>query len=186
MAGSADNVKLWPEANVYVFNGSTTFDPATHLPATIADPFPAGTGSAPLWTVAGMLNGDAGFEESREWDESDVKAWGYGVIKVASKDYKDERKWTALEDNKVTYDLLWPGSTDTQIVVPKPALRYIAFELKDDEGRIERYISATKARHWAQNVNKKEGSVEGYEFTSRIFPKGDFSLYLVQKGIPTP
>ncbi|QSL99879.1 major tail protein [Gordonia phage Ayotoya] len=179
MAGNADNVKLWDGADVLIFTGSgvpsSTATPAT-LPATITDDWPTD------WKYVGLLKGDSGFQDSREWSETDIPAWGYGTVKVSSKDFKDTRKFTAIEDNETTFGLIWPGSDDTKIVVPKPANRFIAFQLVDDDGGKVRYISKRKARIWAPNWNQVEGQVDGYEFDSRIFPDSNKELYRVQKA----
>lgn len=183
MAGNADNVMLWDGADVLVYTGAGTpsagSTPAT-LPATVTDEWPDD------WAYVGLLNGDAGFQDSREWSETDIPAWGYGTVKVASKDFKDTRKFTALEDNDTTFGIIWPGSDDTKIVVPRPAYRFIAFQLKNEDGGTYRYISKKKARLWAPNWNQAEGKVDGYEFDARIFPNGNRELYLVQKSVVTP
>ncbi|EIV23230.1 MULTISPECIES: hypothetical protein [Mycobacteroides] len=182
MAGNADNVKLWDGADVLIYTGTDSpYDitsPATtnNLPATITDPWPA------LWKYVGLLHGDNGFENTREWNETDITAWGYGVVKVASKNLKVERKFTALEDNETTTSLIWPGSTDTAIVVPKPASRFIAFQLVDDLGHTTRYISKLRSRIWAPNANEKEGAADGYGFTARIFPNSNKELFALQKS----
>ncbi len=182
MAGNADNVKLWDGADVLIYlgtgNPNVIVSPATapDRPEAITDDWPA------LWKYVGLLKGDSGFQDSREWSETDIPAWGYGTVKVSSKDFKDTRKFTAIEDNDTTFGLIWPGSDDTKIVVPRPAQKYIAFQLVDDEGNTERYISKRKARIWAPNWNQVEGQVDGYEFDARIFPDSDKELYYVQKA----
>lgn len=186
MAGNADNVKIWTDADVLVYTGPGSpfeiISPATsaNVPASITDLFNS------TWAYVGMLKGDAGFAESREWSQTDIPAWGYGTVKVSNKDYKDTRKFTAIEDNDTTFDLIWPGSTDTDIVVPKPANRYLAFELTDDEGNKKRLITRKKSQVWAPNWNQVEGNVDGYEFEGRIFPTGDKKLYAVQASVVTP
>ncbi|CPR79221.1 hypothetical protein [Mycobacteroides abscessus] len=186
MAGNADNVKLWDGADVLIYTGTGSpwdiVSPATtpDVPATITDPWPA------LWKYVGLLHGDNGFENSREWNETDITAWGYGVIKVASKNLKVERKFTALEDNDTTEGLIWPGSTSSTLVVPKPASKFIAFQLVDDLGQTKRYISKLKSRIWAPNANEKEGAADGYPFTARIFPNGNKELFGIQKSVVAP
>ncbi|CAM3432790.1 hypothetical protein [Tsukamurella hominis] len=179
MAGNPDNVKLWDGADVLILDKAGALAPAD-LPTAVTDPFPA------PWEFVGLLNGDQGFENSREWDETDITAWGYGVVKVASKNLKVERKFTALEDNETTMGLIWPGSTSTALVVPKPAYKYVAFQLVDDLGQTVRYVSKLKARIWASNANEKEGAADGYEFNARIFPNSAKELFLVQRSVVTP
>jgi hypothetical protein len=94
MAGDPANVHLWIEADVLVYPGPTL--PTGDIPADITAPWVTTTGK---WGYFGLLVGDDGIDIQRQWDETDIPAWGYGTIIVASKNFKSNGKVSAREEN---------------------------------------------------------------------------------------
>lgn len=176
MAGNPDNVVLWTEADVLLYNATTL--PVDDLPDTITDPFVTTTGK---WGYLGLLVGADGIDIQREWDETDIPAWGYGTIIVASKDFKCTGMASAREDNPVVQSILWPGSTDTTLVVPDPAHQFVAMEKRSATGKKHRMITKRPARHWIANDKKVEGDNTPYQVNMRIFPNAARELFLVQQ-----
>lgn len=176
MAGNPDNVVLWTEADVLVYNAATL--PTLDLPADITAPFDTAEGK---WGYLGLLVGADGINIQREWDETDIPAWGYGTIIVASKDFRCTGTVSAREDNAVIQSILWPGSTDTTLVVPDPSHQYVAIEKRSATGKKHRMVSKRPVRLWIANEQKVEGDNTPYEVTMRIFPNSARELFLVQQ-----
>lgn len=168
MAGDPLNSNLWTEADVYI-GGLDAVNPAT-----VNDPF----GSD--WDLAGLLNGDNGFVESRSEDTNDIYGWGGILIRTSRTHFKLTRTWTALEDNATTYALRWPGSSSTQIVVPRPERTKIAFEVREDD-KVHRVISANYVESVLNSdVTQNETELEAYEFLTTVFPTGGGVLWIPQ------
>jgi hypothetical protein len=128
MAGSPTNASLWPDADVYV--GA--------LDAT--NPTDADTAFDSDWDFVGLLDGDAGFGNSREEEKTDLFAWGGILVRTSRRNFKMSRTFTLLEDNDVTRELIWPGSSATELFVPRPQRIKIAFEVREGD-RVQRLIS---------------------------------------------
>ena len=179
MAGNPANVsaRLFAEADVLLYDNPTL--PADDIPDAVTDPFVTTTGK---WEFLGLLVGDAGIGQSREWDDTDIPAWGYGVILVASKDFSHTTTVSALEDNPTTRKIIWPGSTDTTIVVPQPLFAFFAVEKRTAAGGVNRLISKMPGRFWVSDVNDNEGGAEPREIEVRVFPNAAKELYATQKS----
>lgn len=177
MAGNAANVKLWTEADVLVYDTPTTVFPTADIPD---DGDAAWVTTSGKWQYLGMLVGEAGIEQSREWDEKDIPAWGYGTIIIARKNFKQTLKVSALEDNAIMQKILWPDSTADTYVVPHPLQRFIAFEKRDAAGNVDRLISMAAADLWVPSIKDVEGDANTKEITIRIFPNGSEELYTHQ------
>jgi uncharacterized protein YjdB len=134
MAGDPSKAKLWTNADFYVGPLSAP------NPATVSDPFPV------QWGLTGLLDGDDGMPESRDEDTDDKYAWGGILVRTSRAHFKLTKKVSVLEDNATTRALIWPGSTDTQIVVPRPVPVKAGFEVRDPgTGAIERLITRNYA-----------------------------------------
>ena len=85
MAGNPANVKIWEDADVRILKPSDIT-----APDTFASLLPTNVTAAwdDAWLLAGLLDGSDGFGESREWDDTEHTAWGYGLIKVSSRNFK--------------------------------------------------------------------------------------------------
>ncbi|AWY06513.1 major tail protein [Gordonia phage Trine] len=174
MAGNPNNVKIWEDADVRILKPS-----AIVAPATISTLIPGDVDAewGPEWLLAGLLDGSEGFGESREWDESEHTAWGYGLIKVSSRNFKMTRTFTALEANEVTDYLYSPGDTAGKVIIAKPAYVYLGFETIADDGTKERLITTVPARVTAPESNRNEEDLASRQFTANIFPNSDKELF---------
>lgn len=186
MAGNPDNVRLYTEADVFVYK-QPALNPAD-VPADTTEPFDtsiawdAADQSTVKWGYLGILVGADGIEMQREWDETDITGWGYGTILVASKDFSARVTVSFREDNPVTQSVLWPGSTDTTLKVPDPAHMFFAFEKRTAGGYIDRKIGKRPSRLWVPNINDPEGDNTPRELTARIFPNSARELFTWQHG----
>jgi hypothetical protein len=165
VAGDPTNASLWTDADVYV-------GPLTAVnPATIDDPFPA------EWGLVGLLDGDEGFTESRDEDTDDKYAWGGILVRTSRAHFKLTKSFTVLEDNATTRSLIWPGSTDTQIIVPKPERIKIAFETREGD-IVKRLISAQYAEvDLDGDVQENETDLTAYSLVATIFPTSGKVLF---------
>ena len=159
MSGDITKTNLWADADVYI---STNL--AATLPADASTPFGID------WTLVGLLDGGDGFEESREEEKKDHYAWGGILAKVSRKNFKLTEKFSVLEDNAATRSLIWPGSTETEIIKPVPVPIKIAFETREGD-KVKRRIS----RNYAEvdvDGNLKEGEEDLTKATlvATIFP----------------
>lgn len=182
MAGHATNVMLWTEADVLVYNYPTYTAtlPGADVPTDTDDPFEI---SPTKWSYLGLLVGDTGIEQNREWTEKDIPAWGYGTIKIARKDFKLTTKVSALEDNLVVQSILWPDSSSSVLKVPHPPSRFIAFEKRSAEGEVNRLISTMPADLWSGTIKDAEGDANLKEIMVRIFANTSEELYRVQSSL---
>lgn len=166
MSGDPLKANLWTDADVYVSS-----DLNAALPASANDPFGA------AWSLVGLLDGDEGFPESRDEDTDDKFAWGGILVRTSRNHFKLTKNFTALEDNATTYSLLWPGSTPTQIVVPRPARMKIAFETREGS-KVRRLISALYAEITLDGDHgENETDLESMTFAATIFPTSGGVLF---------
>ncbi|MEU3826449.1 Ig-like domain-containing protein [Streptomyces sp. NPDC029080] len=166
MAGDPLKANLWTDADVYISTNLT----AT-LPANAHTPF----GSD--WDLVGLLDGDDGFPESRDEDTDDKFAWGGILVRTSRQHFKLTKSFTALEDNETTYGLLWPGSSPTQIIVPRPARVKIAFETREGD-KVRRLISALYAEVALDGDHgENESDLESMTFAATIFPTSGGVLF---------
>ncbi|MBU8834594.1 hypothetical protein [Mycolicibacterium goodii] len=186
MAGNPSNVRLYTEADVFVFKGATLN--AADIPEDISEPFDttvawdAADQATVKWGYLGILVGADGIDTAREWSETDITGWGYGTILVASKDFKATVTVSAREDNPVMQSILWPGSTDTSLNIPDPAHLYFGFEKRTASGYIDRRISKRPSRLWIPNEKDVEGDSTPREVQARIFPNSARELFHWQHG----
>lgn len=165
MAGDPTNASLWTDADVYV----GPLDAVN--PATVDDPFPA------EWGLVGLLDGDEGFNESRDEDKDDKYAWGGILVRTSRAHFKLTRSFTALEDNDTTRSLIWPGSTSTQLIVPRPVPIKLAFETREGDV-VRRLITAQHAEVDVDgDVQENETDLTTYPLVATIFPTAGKVLF---------
>lgn len=182
MSGDPTNVNIWAEADVLVLKpgdipaGDTILD---MVPATIDAPWPA------AWKPAGLLNGDKGFEESSEWDETKHPAWGFGIIKTGYKDFEMTQKFTTLEDNPTTAYLRSKNDTATEVKVSKPAQVYLGFETRDGDGKAQRRITPVPSSVKYTGRTQNEQDIPEVEYEANIYPNSEKTLFIKQEAIAT-
>ncbi|WP_280441196.1 hypothetical protein [Nocardia brasiliensis] len=164
-----DKVQIFADAAVFV---GKTLHP--NRPASITTDFDA------TWDNAGILNGDDGIKNAREWDVTEHFGWGIGLYRKGFKNFKESRVFTCLESNTTTRRIAHPGSTATNIVVPRPGLFVLAFEFTNDLGLPERLFAARPAQCWIPDLDRNESDPTSHEITADIFAQGDGLLYTRQ------
>lgn len=170
MAGNSENAALWAEADVYIADLSTA------IPADAEEAF---SGS---WGLVGLLDGEAGFVQSRSEEKTDHFAWGGILVRSGKKNFKKTYKFTALETNEFTRRLVFPGSSDTEEVVPTNDTFMIAFETRES-GKVRRAITRYGASVDAVgDITTSETELEKYEITVAILPDGDGVLFDLQNA----
>lgn len=166
MSGEPDNASLWADADVYVGQDLTSVNPAT-----AADPFGA------TWDFVGLLDGDEGFTRTRDQDESDFFAWGGILVRTSRKNFKLAQKFTVLEDNPITRGLIWPGSTDTELIVPKPQPVKLGFELREG-AKVKRLITRKHAIVTVDgDEQENESDLTKVGLIATIYPDADGVLF---------
>jgi len=133
MSGSTSNASLWADADVYI-----SADLSAPNPANAAAAFSG------AWSYVGLLDGDDGFTETRDVDTKDLFAWGGILVRTSRRNFTLKKSFAVLEDNTATRSLIWPGSTASQLIVPKPSFVKIAFETREG-GKVRRLISKYRA-----------------------------------------
>lgn len=186
MAGNPSNVKLYAEADVFVYKQPALA--SGDIPADVTEPFDttvawdAADQSTVKWGYLGILVGADGIDLARDWDRKDITGWGFGVIAVAFKDFKATVKVSARENNPVVHSILWPGSTDTSLVVPDPAHLFFAFEKRTADGYVDRRISKRPSQLWIPGEKDVEGDNIPRELEARIFANSARELFTWQHG----
>lgn len=164
MARNKNNVNIWQDAHVYVSD-------TKELPASGDAEVPAS------WDEVGLLNGEAGLDEQRKWDEAKEHAWGVGHVATSRKNFEMTRTFEALEDNATVDELYEYGSTQDDVVVPRPAPKYVLFETINQNGKVERRITREKADIWAPGSKRSESGLASKAFTADIFADGEGRLF---------
>ncbi|MFF9568501.1 Ig-like domain-containing protein [Streptomyces sp. NPDC014685] len=166
MSGDPTKANLWTDADVYV-----SFNLGAALPADVSAPF----GSD--WHLVGLLDGDEGFPESRDEDTDDKFAWGGILVRTSRQHFKLTKSFTALEDNATVRQLVWPGSTETRIKVPKPARVLVAFETREG-AKTRRLITSQYAECSLDgDRGENETDLESATIAATIFPTADGYLF---------
>jgi len=169
MSRNPDNAKIWQDARVWFALASSA---RPTLPLT-ADEAP----DELTWMELGLLDGADGFGEERSFDETEHFAWGLGLIKIGTRNYRLNRTMSLLEDNEATRQILWPGSTETKLLMPKPVFGWLGFEGMDDLGAVERLWTVRPARLTVPNNNRNETDITKLEVTANIFANGASELF---------
>lgn len=171
MSGNPANASLWADADVYI---STDLNEA--------NPADANTAFAGGWELVGLLDGEAGFTQSREQEVTDHYAWGNIIVRTARRNFKLTYSFTALEDNEVTRSLAWPGSSPGELVVPQPVRVKVAFETREG-AKVRRVITKQYAEVTLDgDVNENETTLASLPFLATIFPDGNGVLFVEQKA----
>lgn len=174
MSGDTSNARLWQNADVWVAAELTTANPAD-----------ANTAFGAGWSLTGLLDGDDGFPESRDEDVTDYFAWGGILVRTGRKNFKLTKKFSVLEDNPTTRALIWPGSTTSAIVVPKPVPIKLAFETRDAEaGIVYRKIVASRAIVAPDgDIDENESDLRKVTLAATIYPDAAGTLFIPQQSL---
>lgn len=172
MAGDATNAALWQNADVYIAATGAT------APTNVTSSWPY------AWTAVGLLDGEAGFAESREEESNEIYAWGGLLVKKTKSKHKRTIKFTALEDNATVFALVNPGSTrDTvdgvttsAVKVPSSAEFAIGFETRDGDTTKRRIVKRAEVESIGEVVESESG-LTVYEITVTIYPETNGTLY---------
>lgn len=168
MSGNPDNASIWGDADVYVGDVDAT------TPANIDTEFNG------EWDIVGLLDGDAGFEESRSLDSADFFAWGGLLVRTARRNFKLQRKFVCLEENAVTLGLVWPGSGPGERVVPRRNRIKLGFETIDGETRKRAVTRRFAEVAEVGTIKDSESELTKLEITVDIYPDADGVLFDVQ------
>lgn len=172
MSGNPDKASIWGDADVYISNDLTAPNPADeNAPFGLA------------WDLVGLLDGEAGFEESRSRDSSDFFAWGQLLIRTSRRNFVLTRKFVCLEENAVTLGLVWPGSVTGQRRVPIANHRFkAAFETVDQGvGKVKRVITRRYAEvEEVDTIKDSESELTKLGITIKVYPDADGVLFDVQ------
>lgn len=164
-----DAVQIYADAAIFV---GKSLSP--NIPATIDADFDA------TWDNLGILNGDDGVKNAREWDTTEHFGWGIGLYRKGYKNFKENRVFTCLESNNTTRRIAHPGSSATNVIVPRPGFFVLAFEFINDLGVLERLFPARPSQCWIPNLDRNESDPTGHEVTADIFATGAGLLYTRQ------
>jgi len=166
VAGDPTKANLWTDADVYV-----SWDLNAALPASADEPF------GPAWSLTGLLDGDEGFPETRDEDTDDKYAWGGILVRTSRSHFKLTKSFTVLEDNETTRKLVWPGSTETKIRVPRPEKVKVAFETREGE-KVRRLVTSLYAECALDGDHgENETDLESATIACTIFPTSDGDLF---------
>lgn len=173
MAGNPLNARLWTHADVYV-----SFDLDAPNPADVNTAFSVD------WDPVGLLDGDAGFVENREQEETDHYVWGNILVRTTRRNYKETHSFTAFEDTAITQRLYRPGSSAGEYSVPEVESCKVAFETREGTS-IKRLISKQRCEvtlNGQRTVN--ESGLATYPLIATVYPDGDGVLFVVQETDP--
>lgn len=174
MSGDPSKASVWRDGDVY-----WSADPEADIPADVDTPFGVD------WDLVGLLDGDEGFTWGRDEQVDDKFAWGGVLVRTIRSQFKQTVGFTALEDNDTTSQLIWPGSTTGNLVVPRPTRGRVAFETREGSV-IRRRISAYQAEVVIDGeIKDTETDLTRYALVATIFPDASFDpplLFIEQKS----
>lgn len=169
MAGDVTNARLWRDADVYVG------------PTDATNPADVDTVFGGDWDLVGLLDGEAGFVQSRDEETDDFYAWGGVLVRTSRRNFKLTVTFTALESNETTKALLWPNSEPGEIAVPRPVRQKIGFETREGE-TVHRLITKHEAEIVLNaDLTESESELTKYEFIATIYPDADGVLFVEQE-----
>lgn len=169
MARDPENAKIWQDARIW-FAIASAARPELPLSADEAV-------DEENWLEFGLLDGGDGIGEERSFDETEHFAWGLGLIKIGTRNFKLNRTMSLLEDNVATRQIMWPGSTETKLLMPKPVYGWLGFETTDDLGKVERLWTVRPSRLTVPDNNRNETDITKMAVTANIFANGASELF---------
>ena len=173
MAGTAANVRIWNDADVYVH-----FESA----GAAVVPVDQDTAFDSTWNLVGLLDGSDGFSPEDNVDETEHFAWGAGLIRTTRKNWTHTMGFTALEENEVVNRLRHPASTGALVSTPVIERVRVAFETRDGS-EVKRMITAGQAEIQPAGRTINEDDLSSTEFSVRIYPADDGGIWIVQPAM---
>jgi hypothetical protein len=178
MAGDPTKVAMWANADVYIAPVGTT------MPTDVS------TALAVTWKAVGLLDGDEGFQMTRNDDVTEKFAWGGILVKRKKSKHVRTIRFVALEDNAVTFDLANPGSTSTlvsglttrEIVIPVSSEHAFIFELREGTKVTRRLVKRGEVTELA-DITEAESEVTVYDCTATIYPDSSGVLFTELSGV---
>lgn len=164
MSGDTSNAALWADADVFIAEVGAT------LPTDVDDPFGV------EWDLVGLLDGDVGFEHSGDFQsKDDFYAWGGILVRTSRRNWKQQVKFTALENNDAVIDLFSPYT------VPAPRAPFLlALETREGD-TVHRVITTNHAEvDTRENLKLSESDLQKYGFTCTIYPDSSGDLWTPQ------
>jgi hypothetical protein len=174
-----------------------SWDDADVLIAPTGSDIPA-SGSADFsddWEFVGLLDGDAGFTQSRSFDTSRRRAWGGILFGSSARNFEETHQFTMFEKNATTMGILYPGSDVTwtgndftgTLKVPDLTHRFMIAFVKHYGDVEERLISAKNVQVTEfGDIESTEENGESYPVTVLVYPREDEALWIVQRtGSPS-
>jgi hypothetical protein len=157
------------------------------MDATVPEDIATAMGSD--WDQAGLIDPEDGVEHTREWGKDDdfygMGPSGIVLVTSVKGQFKTTETFQFIEDNAATRKILWPGSTETELVVPTIKPVKFAQHRFYQNGVEERLITSNYALI----------SVDGFTFnqdltkfpaTATIVPTGDGKLWVRQLKAVAP
>src|SRR5690606_1081433 len=87
------------------------------------------------------------------------------------------RTFSCLEDNEATRMILWPGSTETEVFMPKPIDGWLGFETTADTGKVERLWTTRPSRLSIPSNARNESDITKLEITAAVFANGSNKVF---------
>lgn len=169
MAGNADNINIWKDAEVWFslddtaqVNADGTFDEK--------------------WMHVGLLNDGSSIGHERDADRNEVKSWGGKLQLTDQKFNKDTRSFESIEDNETTFALMWPNSTyaatgSTVLKVPHDAVGIVALKTVNQKGDTLIDVTRREANVYPSSMDKNDDGASTTEFTVEVLADDEDSLY---------
>lgn len=166
----ARNINLWKDAEVWV---SDAEDPKVN---------PDGTFDTD-WAFVGLLADGSEIGQEMDIERNDIKSFGGKKQMTDTKFNKDTRSFDSIEDNEVTFGLLWPGSEyvadgATVLMAPKTAAsRFVAFKTKNSFGDIYVDITRRRADIYAPGAARGDDGAQTTSYTVDVMEDDKGALY---------
>lgn len=169
MAGNADNINIWKDAEVWYnpddaaqVNADGTFDET--------------------WLHVGLLNDGSSIGHERDADRNEIKSWGGKLQLTDQKFNKDTRSFTSIEDNETTFMLMWPNSTyvptgSTVLKVPHDAVGVVALKTVNQKGETLIDVTRRQANVYPSSMDKNDDGASTTEFTVEVLADDEDALY---------
>lgn len=137
---------------------------ATVVPATVDTAFDS------TWDELGLL-AKGGPSENNTWGQNTkLYARNGELVRRYEDEFSAMVDFSVHEWNSATREVMWPGSTEDKLYVPRSVPMMLAFEYQEDDV-IERYITALHAKVMRNGATTRaENALVAYPLQAEIFP----------------